>query len=59
MSPAFQETLRDNEMLLNSHGIISLPSSVVLANCGILRNTLLRHNYYQTQRHSGFFALPP
>lgn len=58
MSPAFQETLLNNELLLNSQGeyILFALRSQLVANL-TPRNPLLRHDHHQAQGHAGVPAL--
>jgi hypothetical protein len=51
MSPAFQETLKGNELLLNAQGEISFPPVRKPLACAehpdYGRNTIPRHGYFQ------------
>lgn len=70
MSPAFQETLRGNELLLNSQGTLARPLSQSQA-CGDAdmlywttiacdyRTTVLRYGHFQAQGYQDFLALAP
>lgn len=61
MSPQFQETLRDNEMLLNSLGSFfgeALRKSY-LKILPYSRDTILRHTHDQTQRYESLLTFSP
>lgn len=68
MSPAFQETLRGNELLLNSQGmhILGLGRAKLVADISVWitvacddRTAVLRYGYLQTQGYQDFLALAP
>lgn len=59
MSPAFQESLSGNELLLNSQGMLPEYVAPTQSAHPYCRDPLLRHDHPQAQGYEGLSSLPP